>query len=118
MAATTKIAEEKLESYFDQFTKRFLLDDAPELASVEVLSPEWGDEIESEGEKLIGITYDRHTSSLEFALESGDHRVYEPKEVWVLEDKDGFVSGVEVVRKDGTKEIVTVRRASLKQSGR
>ena len=114
MAVTTRIAEEKLAPYFEEFTKRFLQDDAPETARIEVLSPEWGDELESEGEHLLGITYDRKTNSLEFEMESGDHRVYEPREVWVLEDKDGFVSAVEVIRSDGEKEVVTVRRAALR----
>ena len=89
MPVTTRIKEDQLASYFDQFTKRFLLDDAPEMASVEVLS-------------------------LEFELESGDHRVYNPREVWVMEDKDGFIGGIEVVREDGEKEVVTIRRAPLR----
>ena len=111
MAVTTKIPETQLFEYFDRFTKRFLRDDSPEYASVEVLSPDWGEQFESEGEPLIGITYDHKKKSLEFELESGDHRVYEPKEVWVLEEQDGFVSSVEVIPPDGRKEIVTVKRA-------
>jgi hypothetical protein len=114
MAVTTRIQEDQLAGYFDQFTKRFLRDEAPEMASIEVLSPEWGEQHESEGVRLLGITYDRHDNALEFELESGDHRVYNPREVWVLEDKDGFVSGIEVVRADGEKEVVTVRRAPLR----
>src|SRR5437867_3140414 len=58
MAVTTKIPEAQLFDYFDRFTKRFLRDDSPEYASVEVLSPDWGEQYESEGEALIGITYD------------------------------------------------------------
>jgi hypothetical protein len=111
MAVTTRIPESQLASYFEQFTKRFLLDDSPETASVEVLSPNWGEQHESEGETLLGITYDKHTNALEFELTSGDHRVYEPSEVWVMEDKDGFVSGVEIIRPDEVKEVVTIRRA-------
>src|SRR3954471_8344006 len=114
MPVTTRIKEDQLASYFDQFTKRFLLDDAPEMASVEILSPEWGEQFESEGERLMGITYERHGNSLEFELESGDHRVYNPREVWVMEDKDGFIGGIEVVREDGEKEVVTIRRAPLR----
>lgn len=114
MAVTTRIKDDQLALYFDQFTKRFLRDDAPEMATVEILSPEWGEQREAEGEHLLGITYDRHGNSLEFELESGDHRVYNPREVWVLEDKDGFVSGIEVVRSDGEKEVVTIRRAPLR----
>jgi len=115
MAVTTKIPEAQLFGYFDQFTKRFLRDDSPEYASVEVLSPDWGEQIESEGELLIGITYDHKKKSLEFELESGDHRVYQPREVWVLEEQDGFVSSIEVVPPDGPKEIVTVKRAGQKR---
>ena len=114
MAVTTRIKDDQLAGYFDQFTKRFLLDDAPEMASVEVLSPEWGEQFETEGERLLGITYDHKANSLEFELESGDHRVYDPREVWALEDKDGFVSAIEVVRQDGEKEVVTIRRAPLR----
>lgn len=114
MAVTTRIKEDQLAGYFEQFTKRFLQDDAPETASIEVLSPEWGEQYESEGARLLGITYDRHDNALELELESGDHRVYNPREVWVLEDKDGFVSGIEIVRADGEKEVVTVRRAPLR----
>jgi len=111
MAVTTKIPEAQLFDYFDRFTKRFLRDDSPEYASVEVLSPDWGEQYESEGEALIGITYDHKKKSLEFELESGDHRVYQPREVWALEEQDGFVSSIEVVPPDGPKEIVTVKRA-------
>ena len=114
MAVTTRIKDDQLAGYFEQFTKRFLLDDAPEMATVEVLSPEWGEQHESDSERLMGITYERRTNSLELELESGDHRVYSPREVWVLEDKDGFVSGIEVVRQDGEKEVVTIRRAPLR----
>ncbi|SRR5258705_3624239 len=115
MAVTTKIPETQLFEYFDRFTKRYLRDDSPEYASVEVLSPDWGEQFESEGEPLIGITYDHKKNSLEFELQSGDHRVIQPREVWVLEEQDGFVSSIEVIRPDGPKEIVTVRRAEQKR---
>jgi hypothetical protein len=59
---------------------------------------------------LLGITYDRKKDSLEFALDSGDHRVLDPGEVWVMEEPDGFVSAVEVVRPDGGREVVSVKR--------
>jgi len=113
MAVTTRIQEDRLAGYFEEFTKRFLRDDSPEFATLEVMSPEGG--TESSGERLLGITFDHHKNSLEFELESGDHRIYDPREVWVLEDLDGFVSAVEVVRKDGEKEVVTVRRTPIER---
>jgi hypothetical protein len=113
MSVTTRIPEGRLAGYFEEFTKRFLRDEAPERASIELLSPEG--RAESEGERLLGITYDPHRNSLELALESGDHRVYDPREVWVVEDLDGFVSAIEIVRQDGAKEVVTIRRTPIER---
>lgn len=110
MATTTMIPRERLEEYFAEFTKRFLRDGAHEAVDVEVLSPEMGDQYVAEGAHLLGVTYEPAEDVLEFALDSGDHRVLGPKEVWAIEETDGFVSTIEVVRKDSTKEIVKVHR--------
>ena len=111
MSLTTKIPPERLVAYFEAFTRRFLRDDSPEAVDVLVLEPDWGDQYVAEGARLIGITYDPRSKALEFALEGGDHRVYRPEEVWVLEEDDGFLSAIEVVRPDGTREVVSVKRA-------
>ena len=110
MATTTMIPQERLEGYFADFTKRFLRDGAHEAVDVEVLNADLGDQYIAEGVRLLGITYEPKEKVLEFELESGDHRVEEPKEVWAIQEKDGFVSSIEVVRKDSTKEIVKVHR--------
>jgi len=115
MAVTTKIPETQLFDCFDRFTKRFPRDDSPEYAFVEVLSPEWGDQLETSGERLLGVTYEPKKNTLEFELQSGDHRVFQPKEVWVLEEQDGFISSIEVVRPDGAKEVVSVKRGDVKR---
>lgn len=109
--STTRIPRERLPGYFDQFTKRFLVDGAPEAVDIEVLEPEGGDQPAARSARLMGITYDRHTNALEIALASGDHRAYGPQEVWVREDDDGFLSAIEVVRSDGVREVVSLRRA-------
>jgi hypothetical protein len=115
MSVTTKIPAEQLAEYFERFTKRFLRDGSPEAVDVEVLEPEWGDQRAVEGVRLLGITYDYKVNSLEFELEPGDHRVYSPQEVWTIEEDDGFVSAIEVVRPDSTREIVSVRRVGLRR---
>jgi len=114
MPVTTKIPQEHLAEYFDTFTKRFLRDGSPEAVDVEVLAPEWGEQYEAHGDRLVGITYDRHTNALELALETGDHRVYQPREVWAVEEPNGFISTIEVVRPDGAREIVTVKQVGLR----
>ena len=112
MATTTMIPRDRLVQYFENFTKRFLRDGAHEAVDVEVLSPELGDQYVAEGARLLGVTYEPAEDVLEFALDSGGHRVVEPKEVWAIEENDGFVSTIEVVRKDSTKEIVKVHRGA------
>ena len=114
MSVTTKIPTEQLAEYFTNFTKRFLRGGAPEAVDVQVLEPEWGDQRMAEGVRLLGITYESTANSLEFELDTGDHRVYQPKEVWAVEESDGFVTAIEVVRADGTKEIVSVRRGAVR----
>ena len=110
MPEATKIPRRRLAGYLDAFTKRFPRDGAPEAISIEVLAPEWGDRYAVEGTRLLGITYDTHTNELEFSLENGDRRIYQPQEVWAVEEADGFISTLEVVRPDGVREIITVKR--------
>jgi hypothetical protein len=98
-----------LAQYFDGLTKRFLQRGSPESVDVEVLSTDRGDQVALEGARLIGITYDARAQVLELALEAGDHRIPKPKEVWVIEEPNGFVSAIEAVRQDGTKEVVSVK---------
>ena len=42
--------------------------------------------------------------------ETGDHRIPQPKEVWTVEEPDGFITSIEIVRDDATREIVKVNR--------
>jgi uncharacterized protein DUF5335 len=111
MSDTTRIPEEKLNRYFSDFTRRFLRDDSPEAVDVEVVAPDLGDQWAARGARLRGITYDDHEHALEFELDSGDHRVFHPKEVWAVEEPDGFVSAIQVVHPDGRRDIARVKRA-------
>jgi hypothetical protein len=113
MPATRKLEPNQIQEYFDSFTKRFLRKEATNLADVEVMSMDLGDQFEAEGVRLNGVTYDPASNELDVILEAGDHRVFKPSEVWVLEETDGFVRAIEVVLADGPKEIIKVKRAAL-----
>ena len=115
MSETKHITPDRMEQYFDGFSKRFLRKDG-KLADVEVLGMELGDQIEGEGVRLIGITYEPNTRELEVELESGDLRSFKPKEVWAIEEDDGFIRALEIVRDDDTKEIVRVRRQAIRRA--
>ena len=111
MAATKQIPHNQWKDQFDRFTKRYLRDDRPEAATIELLSPELGDQVEAEAAHLQGISYDPRSKVLEVLLENMDHLVFHPKEIWAWEEEDGFLRSIEIVRDDGTKEILTIRRA-------
>ena len=111
--ATTRVPNDQLKTYFDKFTKHFLLRESTNAVDVEVLSTDWGDQLATRGAHLYGITYDPKDNALEFELEGGEHRIQEPKEVWTTEEFDGFVKAIEVVRDDGTREIARVNRLGI-----
>lgn len=118
MSVTTKIPEEQLADYFAAFTRRFLLDESPECVDIEVLEPDWADHSTSIAEcaHLMGITYERKTRTLEIELDSGDHRIIEPAEVWVLEEPGGFINALEIVYQDGSRQVVSIKRGGLRHS--
>ena len=115
MARTVRIPLERLAAYFDWFTRRFLRDGSPKAVDVEVLEPELGAQYAAQGARLLGISYDDRADSLEFMFDVGDHRVFEPQEVWVIERSDGFISVVEVVRPDGRCDVVRVQHVGLRR---
>ncbi len=113
MPATTRIPLERLAAELDRFTMSFLGGLRPRAVDVEHLESELGDQYPVVGARLMGITYDARTRSLEITLDSGDYRVPEPREVWAIEDSDGFLSTIAVVCSNGAREIVSVRRVGL-----
>ena len=116
MSVTKRLDHDGMEEYFNRFNKRYLKSESTDVADVEVLSKDLGDQIAADGAHLVGITYDKKAHSLEVELESGDMRSYSPKEVWAIEEDDGFVRAIEIVRDDDTTEIVRVRRLGVRRA--
>jgi hypothetical protein len=110
MSETKRIPSDQLTRYFDAFSKRFLIPDSTESADVEVVGEDIGDQPLARNVRLLGVDYDPHTNALELELESGDHRSYRPREVWAVEEADGFVSSIQIVREDGARELVNISR--------
>jgi hypothetical protein len=110
---TKRVPNDQLKTYFDKFTRHFLLRESTNAVDVEVLAPDWGDQFAAEGAHLFGITYDPKDNALEFELEGGGHRVAGPREVWTAEEFDGFVKAIEIVRDDGTREVARVNRHGI-----
>jgi hypothetical protein len=116
MSVTTRIPQDRLAEYFTAFTRKFLLDESPEAVNVEVLEPDWGEQVVAQNAHLLGITYEPRTRTLEFELDSADHRIVGAQEIWTLEEPDGFLSAIEVVYPDGGREVVSIKRLGAKRS--
>ena len=114
MSETKRIAHDQLTRYFDAFSRKFLMPDSPRAADVELVGSDVGDQPVANRVRLLGVDYDPHTNALELELGSGDHRAFNPREVWAVEESDGFVSSIQIVRDDGAKELVKIKRS---QSG-
>ena len=110
---TKRIPSDQLDEYFARFTKNFLLRESTNTIDIEVLGADSGDQFEAEGSGIFGITYDPRANTLEFELAGGDHRVSKPREVWVEEEADGFITALEVVRDDGTREVARMKRGAI-----
>jgi hypothetical protein len=59
--------------------------------------------------RLLGLDYDPKAETFEVLLENVDHLVFQPREIWILEGEPGFVSTIEIVQADGTKQIIYIR---------
>lgn len=116
MLVTKRLSPDDMKGYFERFTTHFLVNESTDVADVEVVGHEIGDQLAADGAHLTGIAYDPRTQALEVELEGGDLRSYAPKAVWVIEEDDGFLRALEIVRADDTSEIVRVRRLGVRRA--
>lgn len=113
MSMTRQIPSVDWQNYFDRFTRDQLGDniDPPKAATIEVISMQLGDQYEALTTRLLGLVYDPRRDAFEIQLEDISHLVNCPAEIWVVEEENGFVSSLELMCRDGTKEIIYVRRS-------
>ena len=111
MSTTKQLARTEWNAYFDRFTREQLQGEAPGAATIEVVSPTLGDQFQLSAVRLLGLTYDPKSDALEVLLENVDHLIFRPTEIWVMEGEPGFISTLEIVQSDGTKELIYVRRS-------
>ena len=117
MSETRRIPADQLTTYFDAFSKRFLMAGSPGAADIEVIGTDIGNQRVTSGARLLGVDYDPHTNALEIELDTGEHRAYRPREVWAIEEPDGFITGLQIIRSDGAREVVQLRRGGIEGHG-
>jgi hypothetical protein len=113
MGTTRRIPIEQWKQYFDDFTSRQLMEEGPNAATIEVLSPRLGDQFPAMSARCHALAYDPRSGAFEVLLEDFDHVVDSPVEIWVIEEEErqGFVSTLDVICADGTQEIIYLRRS-------
>jgi hypothetical protein len=91
-------------TFFDTLTRTLV----GKRAEVEVAALDLGDQIEAEWAPLIGISYDPKDDLIEVALESFDHLILEPREVYVDYNVGGVI-GLEVIDAGDVRQIVKLK---------
>ena len=113
MGSTKQIPREEWKETFDRFTAEHLKDTgegAPEAATVEIVSPRLGDQLEFEDVRLLGLAYDPMIRTFRVLLQDVDHLVFYPTEIGFSKEEEGSVT-IEVVGEDGGKEIIYVHKS-------
>ncbi|WP_138429836.1 DUF5335 family protein [Fodinibius saliphilus] len=109
MMAIKEIEKKEWGEYFNSFSKKYLKDEEPEYVEIRVLSDSMGAQQATTWVLLKGITYDAKGDLLDIRLEDSSHIIHKPKEIYVTENKDGWILNLEVIQEDGTKDIIETR---------
>ncbi|MFH5832728.1 DUF5335 family protein [Halalkalibaculum sp. DA3122] len=107
--AVKKIDKKEWMVYFDTFSKKFLKDKQPEYAEIRVMSNDIGVQQETRWSPLKGISYDPKDDILDINVERLNRMILHPKEIYVDQEEDGWVTSIEVIEADGTKDIIEIR---------
>jgi hypothetical protein len=94
--------------YFDGFSRAKQQTGRVDYAEVRVFSPEIGAQPETRWLPLLGLTYDPKDDLLEVLVEGLDHLIAHPTAIYV-DEAGGRLERMEVVRRDGTREVVEIR---------
>lgn len=104
-----KISKKQWQKYFDSFSIKYLKDEQPEYIEIQVLSEDVGAQYAIQWTPLKGITYDPKSDILEIQVDKMDYLISHPSEIYVNEERDGLLTGMMVVRRDGEKSIIDIR---------
>ncbi len=100
---TRAVARERWIEFFDSLSRVY----AGSRATLEVLAPDLGAQMEVEETPLAGISYDTTGLELHFTTRSGHlvHRIASPTRVSIEERDDGLVAAIEIAA-DGEPETI------------
>jgi hypothetical protein len=109
MNVTRQIPPADWQGFFDSLTRDQLT--LPKAATIEVVAPDLGDQVEVRATRLVGFTYDPSADAFSVILDDVTHTVSCPAEIWIIEEDGGFVSTLGLLCGGGKKEIIYVGRS-------
>ncbi len=107
--AIRKMPKKDWAVFFDEYSKRELMNKNGHYADLQLLSGLSGSVIETSWLKLQGITYDAKNDLLEILLEDLDHMIAHPDQIFVDQNSHGDILSMEIIEKDGTKHILEAK---------
>jgi hypothetical protein len=110
MTTTKHIPRDQWSDFFHDLTFDQLIHEPAVTATIESLTAELGDQIAIDDAPLLGVTWDARAQALDFLFEDVDHFARDVAEVYSIETDDGVVVDLEIVHRDGAKELVHIRR--------
>lgn len=107
--AVKEISKSDWQSFFDTFYKKFLKDEQPEYAEIRVLSNESGAQPQTGWLVLQSMSFDPKGDTLDIKVEDLNRMIWHPSKIYVDEYEDGWITSLEIVEADGTKDIIELR---------
>ena len=106
--AIRRLGKKEWAGYFNRFSRPLVSGRTIEYAEIRILSDEDGAQRETEWVPLVGISYDARGDTLDVSVDNLDHRIPHPRDIFI-DEFDDVVTCLEVIRDDGTKDIIELR---------
>lgn len=104
--STKKIERKYWKPFFDLFSQVYVGPDRETIADLVIETGTGETHTEIRSLPLLGMRYDVRDDVLDVAVESLDHLIYHPREVWITEDRDAGIREVEILDAGGARQII------------
>lgn len=113
--AVKKIEKDDWKKYFDVFSQKCRKNHRTNYTEIRVLTEEAGTQPETQWMRLQGINYDPKDDLLDINVENFTRLILHPQVIFVDDDSSDTLTSMEVIEKDGTKDIVEIRDGTEKE---
>ncbi len=100
-----KLQESEYETYFDALSKRCV----DEKVEIDIMAISVGSQQQTRWIPFIGISYDPPEKTISIISEYIDHRIKQPREVYVEETDDGITS-IRISSGDGYEHLLKLKK--------